>query len=405
MSITQGEITIVSESTNQIVVGINSYDPNSPRHDIWRMEGTQGVPRDGGVRVAKDIDPTQNFVDNTVEPDRDYRYQLSSHGEQLITPSEPAMNILLDTDLATDSDDGAALYILMNAHDKGDCNLRCVVINNKGDYSSGAAESMLYHFGLTDIPVGAYKGNDVGVDAAQFYEDIATDTQEYGHTRTTRDQFPDAVDVYRQTLASLPSDAENVIVSIGHLNNIYYLLESEPDQHSDLNGLDLVKEKVSRFEIMGGRYPTGHEHNFTERGADAYTQNVIHNLRDNTNIELRLVGWDLGRAIETGSGYDVLPETHPLRRNLVGHRGEIMDHYSYDSCSAFSAVYESQDRGLWFEWVRGTLTVGTSGYSSFSADPNEGDHYYADLYDEGQGPSVEEIENEIESLQLGEYTS
>jgi len=129
---------------------------------------------------------------------------------------------------------------------------------------------------------------------------------------------------------------------------------------------------------------------------------VIHNIRDNTDIELRLVGFSLGEKIRTGAGYDILPETHPLHRALVGKLGSITDHDSFDSVSAFSAVRGAQNRGYYFNWVRGTLTVGSSGYSSFSEDP-EGDHYYAEIHQAGQGPTVEELSDLIEELQLGNF--
>ena len=65
---------------------------------------------------------------------------------------------------------------------------------------------------------------------------------------------------YRRVLSGEP-DQSVTISSIGIHTNLAALLKSEPDEHSPLNGHDLVAQKVSLLAVMGGAYPSGTECN------------------------------------------------------------------------------------------------------------------------------------------------
>lgn len=68
------------------------------------------------------------------------------------------------------------------------------------------------------------------------------------------DKLPPGVDVYRQALASA-KDGTVVICSVGLLQNIQDLLQSQPDSVSPLNGIDLVKQKVREMVVMSNTVP------------------------------------------------------------------------------------------------------------------------------------------------------
>jgi len=313
---------------------------------------------------------------------------------------ESPVTILLDTDMKTDCDDAGALYMLMNMADRGECNIAAVLVNNRGDYSAGAVEAMMYHHGSKGIPIGAYKGDRVGRDndeMGQHYVEIAKNTEEYGHSRVTRDEFPDATEVYRKTLAYLPSGKENIIVSIGHLQNIYYLLVSEPDEHSSLNGFDLVEEKVDYFVIMGGEYPSGSEHNFTSQRGRDYTEHVFEIL-DDLGKEVWLIGWTLGDQIRTGSGLAELETNHPLRIAYDGHTN-LRDHPTWDQLAVLTAL---RDRHHYFQWTRGQISVNRLGHNTWDNDENA--HYqYAEIHEDGDGPTADEIANILQDIMMNNF--
>jgi len=51
------------------------------------------------------------------------------------------------------------------------------------------------------------------------------------------------------------------MVSVGQVTNFRNLLRTGPDEHSDLEGIELVKRKVRAWVCMGGKIPKGREAN------------------------------------------------------------------------------------------------------------------------------------------------
>jgi len=348
----------------------------------WQFSGWEGD-------LSGDQNPDSILVDSDISVTAIFQEAVES-----------PVTILLDTDMKTDVDDAGALYMLMNMADRNECNIAAVLVNNKGDYSAGAVEAMIYHHGSQGIPVGAYKGDRVGRnndDMGQHYVQIAKNTEEYGHSRVTRDEFPDATEIYRKTLASLPPDQKNIIVSIGHLQNIYYLLTSDPDEYSNLNGFDLVEKKLDHFVVMGGTYPSGREHNFSSRRGRAYTEHVIEIL-DDLGKEVWLIGWELGDQIRTGSGLAELEKNHPLRIVYDEYR-DLRDHPTFDQLAVLTAL---RDRHHYFQWTRGQISVDRLGQNTWDDDENA--HYqYAKIHEDGDGPTADEIAEIILNIMMNNF--
>ena len=59
-------------------------------------------------------------------------------------------------------------------------------------------------------------------------------------------------------------DGSVTISSIGLHTNLRALLQSPPDAHSTLGGVDLVARKVKALWVMGGKYPTSVGTGFAE---------------------------------------------------------------------------------------------------------------------------------------------
>ncbi len=77
--ITSAVAEIVEATTEQITVAFPTYDSEAERHDLYRhTESMQGAPIRNGTKIAEDIDPSQDYVDDTVDPYEDYNYQLVS---------------------------------------------------------------------------------------------------------------------------------------------------------------------------------------------------------------------------------------------------------------------------------------------------------------------------------------
>ncbi len=79
--------------------------------------------------------------------------------------------------------------------------------------------------------------------------------------RSIADSLPDGYKLLRQLLAKAP-DHSVVLVVVGPETNIARLLQSTSDEHSKLNGVELMKQKVKLVSVMGGMYT--HEFDFPE---------------------------------------------------------------------------------------------------------------------------------------------
>jgi hypothetical protein len=287
------------------------------------------------------------------------------------SPDGDRTGVVFDTDMATDCDDAGALAVLHALARRGEAEILATVVNNRGRRSVGAVAAINAFYGRTAVPLGAYQGDAVGTDAADFFADIATDTETYGHAVTAREQAPDAVDVYRRVLGDAAGNEagdanEVVVVSVGHLNNLYGLLESGPDEHSPLAGPDLVADRVSRLVVMGGAYPSGEEHNFAARGGARFTGPVL----ERWPTPVLFSGYELGARVRTGSGLAGLPASHPVRRAYAGHPSEPLtnDRQSWDQTAVLAAVRGPKPH--WDLGPPGRITVDADGSNAWRAEPN-----------------------------------
>jgi inosine-uridine nucleoside N-ribohydrolase len=170
--------------------------------------------------------------------------------------------LIVDTDMGLDVDDAIAVCIANAMHKAGEVNLLAVVHDTGFPKGAGAISAINHWYGHDDIPIGAFKGN-FGKDACNGcggglgqdqYLSALIDT--YNPPIQDYNDVDDAVDVYRRVLAAAPDKSVN-IASIGMLTNLKSLVQSEGDQHSSLNGHDLIAQKVDTIVYMDGGYNFG----------------------------------------------------------------------------------------------------------------------------------------------------
>lgn len=91
------ELKYDSETGSTITVEIPFYDPKALRHDLYRSTSPmQNKPLRNGTKIGSNIDPGENFIDNTVIPDNTYYYQLVS--SRLAPIGEPEFTFVIQTD-------------------------------------------------------------------------------------------------------------------------------------------------------------------------------------------------------------------------------------------------------------------------------------------------------------------
>jgi hypothetical protein len=164
-----------------------------------------------------------------------------------------AVKVIWDTDLGCDFDDagcGAMLHALASQGHVQLIGTMCCTSNPTG---APALEAINTYWGRAGIPVGTLK--EEGFLGSYSSGDHYTDAiaSNYPNTLKNGSNAPNAVSLYRKILAE-NDDSSVVIVTTGPLRNIARLIESGPDQNSQLNGRDLIAKKVKLLGVMGGFY-------------------------------------------------------------------------------------------------------------------------------------------------------
>jgi hypothetical protein len=241
--------------------------------------------------------------------------------------AEP-VRIIFDTDMSGDTDDVAALAILNVLADEGKCEiLACLADAHDQDKAIAASISAINtYYGRPNIPIGTYQGPGIAPCKSGYTTALR---DKYPNSAKPDDQMPRALDVFRQALAAAPGHSV-VVVSVGFLNNLRNLLQSQPDTASPLAGMDLVKQKVKKWVCMGGGYPQcGYECNFEGRSGGADAQYVVANWP----TPVLFSGVEIGGAISTGRGLRGTPDTNPVKRACDNN-----GHPSWDPTAAYCAV-------------------------------------------------------------------
>ena len=199
--------------------------------------------------------------------------------------------VIFDTDMGPDYDDVGAITLLHAFADSGKTTILATMASNK--YEGVAAVINLFntYFHRPNIPIGVPRGRAVNQRDKQHWTDSIL--SKYPHAITRNDQAEDAVTLYRKVLASQP-DHSVTIITVGFLTNLQGLLKSGPDNHSPLDGMQLVKQKVNQLVSMAGKFPEGWEFNvFSDSTASEY-------IFDHWPTKILLSGFEIGVKIKCG---------------------------------------------------------------------------------------------------------
>ncbi len=208
------------------------------------------------------------------------------------------------------------------------------------------------------------------------------------HDLKSEADAPDAVALYRQILTRQP-DRSVTIASVGFLGNLSRLLDSKPDQYSDLGGRQLVDRKVKELVIMGCWWP---------RGEDPYNFRL-----DYPSAQYVVANWpgpimftDLGKDIIAGKRLrQELPEENILRiayTIVSGPENPDLNRRSWDHVAVLYAVRGLTD--LFSARTGGRATLLDDGTSIWK--PSEGgQHGYL-----AKAKPADEIAAMIEELMI-----
>jgi purine nucleosidase len=171
--------------------------------------------------------------------------------------------LIFDTDIGNDVDDALALGVIHALQSRGECELIAVTITKDHELCAPFVDLVNTFYGRANIPIGVVK-NGPTPEPSRFTvlaQQMDNGAFRYPHDLVSGKDAPDATVLLRQVLAT-QEDHSVVIAQVGFSTNLARLLDSGPDKYSDLNGRELVAQKVRLLSIMAGAFQAigGTEH-------------------------------------------------------------------------------------------------------------------------------------------------
>ena len=258
-----------------------------------------------------DESPAHRLFNSTVSPD-------SLRAGKETSSMQHHTKLIFDTDIAEDCDDVGAMAVLHALADKGELDILAMMVSMPVEYGAPALDAINTYFKRPDIPIGTLKNSQDAFGAAHL--DVYNNALARKFPNDVKHAYytPNALTLYRELLAKEP-DHSVVILTVGPLTNLYHLMNSTADEYSPLNGMDLIRKKVKRFIMAGGKLPNGSSYNF--RISPDKSEFVINNWP----TEHWLVPNELGDSVFTGTemlskttaenpihvAYDLYRKAHP----------------------------------------------------------------------------------------------
>jgi len=300
--------------------------------------------------------------------------------------SEP-VRIIFDTDMGPDYDDVGALAFLHAMADSGKAIILATVSSNKNELVAPSINVINTYFGRSELPIGAPKTAGVDLGSSQHWADSIV--AKYPHSIESTNETNDAVNVYRRILSSQP-DKSVTIVTVGFLTNLKNLLKSQPDSLSQMNGLQLITNKVKLLVSMAGRFPEGKEFNIY---MDSTASKQVF---ENWPGEVIFTGFEIGWDIRTGlrliqSPVHNSPVKDVFRISIPLSEEDKNGRMSWDETAVLIAVFGTEG---FFDKVKGKIIVNEDG-SNIWEDIPDGKQVYVK-----QRISVKEMSKFIEDRMM-----
>ena len=283
------------------------------------------------------------------------------------------VKVIWDSDMQWDWDDVGALAILNAMADLGEVEIIAIGSSTRGDagkWNPHTFDIINTYYHRPDIPIGKSLS---GPALEDVYGQWAVN-QGFPHELAPGQVWDDVIKLYRKILSEQP-DTSVVIVTTGYTSNIRDLLLSQPDEYSNLNGKDLVEQKIKFWSCMGGRYPgTGGEANFQDWSG--HTKYAV----DNFPRPVIGTSSETGNASAAGSALEFTPETNPVRaiyRKRLDDQGypNTFSHNTWDLIATLVAVRNPHDYFNLTASGTNVITIQPDGEQTNKWEP-EPDHGY-----------------------------
>ena len=290
--------------------------------------------------------------------------------------AEP-VKLVFDTDMGNDVDDALALAMLHSLESRGESELLAITLTKDNAEVAPYVDAINTFYGRGEIPIGI-TNSGVTAEKSRFTGvTLETDGGQYiyPHDLQLGDPAPNAVPLLREILANQP-DQSVVIVQVGFSTNLAQLLDTRADEHSDLEGVELISRKVKHISIMAGT--------FTPINNETHLEyNIVQDIRSAQKLAeewptpVYWSGFEIGLAIR----YPAISieqdfryvDRHPIPESYQAYVPTPHERPTWDLTSVLWAVRQS--RGYFGVSEAGSVTVLDDGETTFSASP-KGTHFY-----------------------------
>ena len=305
--------------------------------------------------------------------------------------------LIFDTDIGNDCDDVLAMGVIHALQTRGECELLAVTITKDHELAAPFADVVNTFYGRGEIPIGVCRSGvtpqagSFNVLAAQ--QDDGKDR--YDHDLRSGNDAPDAVDVLRQALA-LQQDRSVVIAQVGFSTNLANLLQSNADQHSSLNGVELVRKKVRLLSIMAGAF-----RQIKNNEGKLYDHKEYNIIKDIPAAKALVADWPtpiIWSGFEIGKNLTYPHQSilldynyvqhHPLAEAYTLYMPPPHDRPTWDLTSVLQAV--RPDRDYFAVSPAGKVSLDDDGLTTFTESPGGRDRYLI-LRDDQKGRAREAL--------------
>ena len=247
------------------------------------------------------------------------------------------INIILDTDIGNDCDDIMALALLLWGQKNGLCKLSAITYSQTSPHAVSVINSVYRYHDETPPPIGLMPFDE---EVRDYYCKFVAD--KFAISEDYEVECETAVRVFRKALAL--NEEKSVICAVGPFTNVAALLNSEPDDISTLNGVELVKEKCSKMVVMCGSGFERADMHYPEWNAlvdPVATKTVMAKCP----VDMVILPAEVGSEMLTGKALvEKYEDSTPLTRSFLAYEDARRGRPSWDPATVLYVLEGCMDR-------------------------------------------------------------
>ena len=290
--------------------------------------------------------------------------------------------VIFETDMGNDIDDALALDMLYKYADENKIEILAISVNKDNDYAWRYIDILNTWYGYPNIPIGMVEkgvsGNNEKNYAQATWEHQSDGEPSFRGVVDEYENLPNSIQLYRKILSQQP-DTSVVVISVGFSTNIARLLDTEPDEFSNLSGVDLISKKVKMLSAMAGDFSENPIKEFNVVQDINAAQKVFGEWPTPIIVSPFEVGNEItypASSIENDFNW---VSYHPVVVAYENYMSMPYDRPTWDLTSVIYAIEEND--GYFSTSGVGQITVDDQGYTNFIKKPN-GKHQYLKINSE-----------------------